>query len=47
MRTVGKSWEGMRIFDARTKVVEELKRVGLFVSEQEHSMTIPILLKVW
>ena len=38
----GKSWEGMRIFDARTKVVEELKRMGLFVSEQEHSMTIPI-----
>ena len=38
----GTEWSGMKRFDARTAVVEKLKKLGLFISEKEHAMSIPI-----
>ena len=38
----GKEWQGMKRFDARDRVIEELRKHDLFVSEKDHAMTIPI-----
>ncbi|QLL34304.1 hypothetical protein HG536_0G01630 [Torulaspora globosa] len=37
----GPEWEGMKRFDARKKVIEELKARGLFVGQEDNEMTIP------
>lgn len=34
-------WKGMKRFDARAKVIEELKRLGLYVDQKDNEMTIP------
>lgn len=37
----GPQYEGMKRFDARTKVIEDLKQSGLFVEQQDNPMTVP------
>ncbi|QLQ80223.1 hypothetical protein HG537_0D02240 [Torulaspora globosa] len=37
----GPEWEGMKRFDARKKVIEELKARGLFIGQEDNEMTIP------
>ncbi|CAK9438293.1 uncharacterized protein LODBEIA_P25170 [Lodderomyces beijingensis] len=37
----GAEWQGMKRFDARAKVIEELKAKGLFVEQKDNEMTIP------
>ncbi|EGV61631.1 hypothetical protein CANTEDRAFT_94516 [Yamadazyma tenuis ATCC 10573] len=38
----GPEWEGTKRFDARYKVIEELKSKGLFVEQKDNEMAIPI-----
>lgn len=35
-------WQGMKRFDARVKVIAELKKLGLYVDQKDNEMTIPI-----
>ncbi|ODV83984.1 hypothetical protein CANARDRAFT_29448 [[Candida] arabinofermentans NRRL YB-2248] len=35
-------WKGIRRFDARSKVIEQLKELDLFVGQEDNEMTIPI-----
>ncbi|CCD22630.1 uncharacterized protein NDAI_0A04740 [Naumovozyma dairenensis CBS 421] len=37
----GPEWEGMKRFDARKKVIEELKKKGLYIGQEDNEMTIP------
>ncbi|KAF2237140.1 valyl-tRNA synthetase [Viridothelium virens] len=37
----GPQFEGQKRFDARYAVVEELKKLGLFVKQEDHAMKIP------
>ncbi|CCF55985.1 hypothetical protein KAFR_0A05500 [Kazachstania africana CBS 2517] len=37
----GEEWQGMKRFDARKKVIEKLKEMGLFVGQEDNEMTIP------
>lgn len=37
----GPEWQGMKRFDARKKVIEQLKEKGLFVDQKDNEMTIP------
>lgn len=37
----GPEWEGMKRFDARKKVIEELKNKGLYIGQEDNEMTIP------
>lgn len=37
----GPEWEGMKRFDARKKVIEELKARDLFIGQEDNEMTIP------
>ncbi|KAL6452315.1 VAS1 Valine--tRNA ligase [Candida maltosa Xu316] len=37
----GPEWKGMKRFDARYKVIEQLKEKGLFVDQKDNEMTIP------
>lgn len=37
----GPEWEGMKRFDARKKVIEQLKEKGLYVGQEDNEMTIP------
>jgi valyl-tRNA synthetase len=39
---VGPQFEGQKRFDARYTVVEELKKLGLFVKQESHAMKIPL-----
>ena len=38
----GPEWKGMKRFDARYKVIEQLKQKGLFVDQKDNEMTIPV-----
>lgn len=38
----GPEWKGMKRFDARSKVIEQLKEKGLFVDQKDNEMTIPL-----
>ncbi|CAH2352806.1 valine--tRNA ligase, mitochondrial [[Candida] railenensis] len=38
----GKEWQGIKRFDARTKVIEQLKAKGLYIDQKDNEMTIPI-----
>lgn len=38
----GPEWKGMKRFDARAKVIEELKKKDLFVEQKDNEMTIPL-----
>ncbi|RKP29809.1 hypothetical protein METBISCDRAFT_17810 [Metschnikowia bicuspidata] len=38
----GPEWQGMKRFDARAKVIERLKEMGLFVDQKDNDMTIPL-----
>ncbi|KAI1327623.1 mitochondrial valyl-tRNA synthetase [Xylariaceae sp. FL0255] len=38
----GPDFQGQKRFDARYTVVEELKKLGLFVKKESHAMTIPL-----
>ncbi|CAK7894206.1 hypothetical protein CAAN1_09S03510 [[Candida] anglica] len=38
----GPEWSGMKRFDARAKVIEQLKEKGLFVDQKDNEMTIPV-----
>lgn len=38
----GPEWLGMKRFDARYKVIEELKKLDLFVEQKNNEMTLPI-----
>ncbi|CCD25902.2 valine--tRNA ligase NDAI_0G01260 [Naumovozyma dairenensis CBS 421] len=38
----GPKWAGMKRFDAREKIIEDLKELGLFIKQEGHEMTIPI-----
>ncbi|KAI5966178.1 VAS1 [Candida pseudojiufengensis] len=38
----GPAWKGMKRFDARSKVIEELKQKNLFVEQKDNEMTIPL-----
>lgn len=37
----GPEWQGMKRFDARKRVIEELKKNGLYVGQEDNEMTIP------
>ncbi|KAI5955863.1 VAS1 [Candida jiufengensis] len=37
----GPEWKGMKRFDARAKVIEELQKKGLYVEQKDNEMTIP------
>lgn len=37
----GPEWTGMKRFDARKKVIEELKNKGLYIGQEDNEMTIP------
>lgn len=37
----GPEWEGVKRFDARKLVIEQLKQKGLYVGQQDNEMTIP------
>lgn len=37
----GPEWCGMKRFDARKRVVEELKNAGLYIGQEDNEMTIP------
>lgn len=37
----GPEWEGMKRFDARVKVIEQLKEKGLYMGQEDNEMTIP------
>lgn len=37
----GEEWAGLKRFDARTKVIEQLKTKGLYVDQKDNEMTIP------
>lgn len=37
----GPEWKGMKRFDARKKVIEQLKAKGLFVDQKDNEMVIP------
>lgn len=37
----GPEWQGVKRFDARTKVIEQLKELGLYVDQKDNEMTIP------
>lgn len=38
----GPEWEGTKRFDARAKVIEQLKELGLYVGQQDNEMAIPL-----
>ncbi|KAI3406287.2 VAS1 [Candida oxycetoniae] len=38
----GPEWKGMKRFDARAKVIEQLKAKNLFVEQKDNEMTIPL-----
>lgn len=38
----GPEWKGMKRFDARYKVIEQLKEKGLYVDQKDNEMTIPV-----
>lgn len=38
----GAEWAGMKRFDARVKVIEQLKAKGLYVEQKDNEMTIPL-----
>lgn len=38
----GPEWEGVKRFDARARVIEELKKQGLFVEQKDNEMSIPL-----
>ena len=38
----GPEWKGIKRFDARVKVIEELKKQGLYVDQKDNEMTIPL-----
>lgn len=40
------SWAGMKRFDARQKVIDALKEMGLFEGQQDNEMTIPTCLRL-
>ncbi|AGO10024.1 AaceriAAR034Wp [[Ashbya] aceris (nom. inval.)] len=37
----GPEWQGMKRFDARKRVIEKLKEVGLFIGQEDNAMVIP------
>lgn len=37
----GPEWDGMKRFDARVKVIEQLKEKGLYIGQEDNEMTIP------
>lgn len=37
----GPEWQGMKRFEARKKVIEELKAKGLYIGQEDNEMTIP------
>ncbi|SMN18166.1 similar to Saccharomyces cerevisiae YGR094W VAS1 Mitochondrial and cytoplasmic valyl-tRNA synthetase [Maudiozyma saulgeensis] len=37
----GPEWAGMKRFDARKKVIEELKNKGLYIGQEDNEMSIP------
>lgn len=37
----GPEWKGVKRFDARSKVIEQLKEKGLYVDQKDNEMTIP------
>ncbi|BAO41085.1 valyl-tRNA synthetase [Kluyveromyces marxianus DMKU3-1042] len=37
----GPEWEGVKRFDARKMVIEQLKQKGLFIGQEDNEMTIP------
>ena len=37
----GPEWEGMKRFDARKRVIEELKNKGLYIGQEDNEMSIP------
>ncbi|CCE63030.1 hypothetical protein TPHA_0D03970 [Tetrapisispora phaffii CBS 4417] len=37
----GPEWQGMKRFDARTKVLEKLKETGAYIGQEDNEMTIP------
>ena len=37
----GPEWQGMKRFDARKKVIEQLKEKNLYVGQEDNEMTIP------
>ena len=37
----GPEWAGMKRFDARKKVIEELKQKGLYIGQEDNEMSIP------
>jgi valyl-tRNA synthetase len=41
-KNAGPTFEGLRRFDARYKIVEELTKLGLFVKAESHAMKIPL-----
>lgn len=38
----GPEWQGVKRFDARAKVLEELKKLDLYVDQKDNEMTIPL-----
>lgn len=38
----GDQWKGIKRFHARAKVIEELKKQGLYVDQKDNEMTIPL-----
>ena len=42
IENVGASYAGMKRFEARKEVVEDLKRRGVYRGSRSHAMTLPI-----
>lgn len=38
----GPEWQGTKRFDARARVIEKLKELGLYVDQKDNEMTIPL-----
>ncbi|ODV92748.1 hypothetical protein CANCADRAFT_1342 [Tortispora caseinolytica NRRL Y-17796] len=41
----GPEWNGMKRFDARVAVIEQLKQKGLFIEQKDNAMSIPLCAK--
>ncbi|CAG59424.1 uncharacterized protein GVI51_G02959 [Nakaseomyces glabratus] len=37
----GPEWQGMKRFDARKKVIEDMKKLNLYIGQEDNEMTIP------
>lgn len=37
----GPEWQGMKRFDARKKVIEDMKKLDLYIGQEDNEMTIP------